>query len=82
MPEKPTLNTIASLFNDLRPASGGTYKLYAINGQLSLFTKQDPPRLGIIVDTFNSSDINTGLTSERWNNLQAKLLTLIQKGLL
>lgn len=82
MPETNNLETIAHLMYELRPASGGTYKLYAVNRQLSLITKQYPPRLSCLVDTFISTDINDGLTSERWNNLQAKLLTLIQKGLL
>lgn len=82
MAETTTLETVARLMSDLRPAGGGTYKLYAINRSLVLITKQDPPRLGTLIDTFISTDINDGLTSERWNNLQAKILTLIQKGLL
>ena len=82
MPEINNLETIAHLMYELRPASGGTYKLYAVNRQLSLIAKQDPPKLGVLVETFTAYNINSGLTSERWNNLQAKLLTLIQKGLL
>lgn len=80
MPEKVTLETAARLMAELRPAGGGTYKLYAVNRQLSLIAKQDPPRLGVLVDTFNSQDINQGLTCDRWNELQTKILTLIQKG--
>lgn len=80
MPEHSSIETVALLMNDLRYAPGGTYTLYVTNGQLNLTNKKDLPPYCMLIDKFTSTDINDGLTSSRWNQLQAKILSLIHKG--
>lgn len=80
MPIHSTIETVAQLMSDLRMAGGGTYTLFVNNGQLQLTNKKDLPPYCTVIDQFTSNGINNGLTSERWNDLHSKILSLIHKG--
>ena len=82
MEENSSLETVARLMSHLQFFSGGPHTLIAVNRQLQLTNSKDLPRLCSVIDKFTIKDINEGLTSQRWNELQGKILTLIHKGVL
>ena len=77
---KSTVETAAKLMSDMRYVLGGTYRLYAVNKQLQLTNNKHLPTTATLIYKFTSDQINRGLTSEQWNTLDAKILTLIHKG--
>lgn len=80
MSEHITLETVARLIRDFYPSCGGTLILYACNRQVGITRKKELPRLSSVITTFNSTDINEGLTPAHWNKIHGKILSLIQKG--
>ena len=82
MKPESSLEVVASLMNDLRFITTGTFTLIATNKRLQLIPNKGLPRYCCIIDKFSPKVMSEGLTSERWNELHAKILSLIHKGLL
>lgn len=82
MKPKNTLTTVGRLMRDLRPVSGGQFKLIAVNKHLQLTNKKDLPPTSTQIQVLSSGEVTYGLTSRQWNNLDDKIQTLIHEGVL
>lgn len=81
-PKIHPLTTVVMLVDSMRPADRGTYCLYVEHHELQICRAQlvpkDAPRIAVI----SALDINTGLTTERWNHIEAVIRTLVKKGVI
>jgi len=67
------IDQVKELFNKARPVDSGLYHLVIVDGQLSLKRKNDLRASDHPIATFDSRDVNQGLTSSRWYSIGCKL---------
>lgn len=70
----------ADLMNQIRPVGGSSYYLYVSNRQLALCAGRELPRFATVIAHLMSADINKGLTTGMWSQIDSQLRTLISKG--
>lgn len=81
-PKIHPLTTVQKLIDRTRPVDGGVYSLYVEHYELHICRSGLVPKDAPVIACIGALDINTGLTTERWNHLDAVIRTLIKKGVI
>jgi len=81
-PKKHPLIEVAELLDSLRPASPGMYLLHAYHHELNCCHCPLAPKDAVQIAILTSQAINEGLTSNMWNQIEARIRTYIKQGVL
>ncbi len=81
-PKKHPLVEVKELLDILRPAGGGAYLLFAYHHKLDCCHYNLAPKDAAKIAVINSSHINLGLTSDMWNQIEARIRIYLKQGVL
>lgn len=82
MKKEHPLIRVARILDAKRPAPSGTYTLYALNKKIGLYDGRLLPENAERFATLDSQDINTGLTSRHWDQIDSSIRILRKRGIL
>ena len=74
-----TLDDVSKLMDEKRPSPTGMYVLCAHDGRIELVKGKVVPPGSIKIANVGAFDINHGLSSSMWNEINRKILVLIKE---
>lgn len=81
-PKKHPLVEVKELLDTLRPAAPGMYLLYAYRHDINCCHCNLAPKDTNQIAILTSRAINEGLTSNMWNQIEARIRTYLKQGVL
>lgn len=75
--KKNPLQCVQEVLNQIHPDNGGTFTLYAMNNKLCCCRKKNTPKDGIRISDVTAYQIRTGLVTQHWNDIEARIRSLI-----